>query len=148
MELTLVIPAFNESARTGASLEAVRDHLESADGVPPERDLRGRRRRRRLHRRQGRPRAGGRHRRIRLPASERDRGKGRSLCIGVLASEGSRVLLCNADQAKPIEELARLDDLGRRRNPPEQFPQLVRHQPLDQIRHEPFHDRKRQRNNA
>ncbi|MFB7372159.1 glycosyltransferase [Streptomyces sp. NPDC056222] len=37
-------------------------------------------------------------RRIRLLTSERDRGKGRALCIGVLASPSSRVLLFDADQ--------------------------------------------------
>ncbi|MFB7372158.1 hypothetical protein ACFC0D_20220 [Streptomyces sp. NPDC056222] len=33
--LSVVIPAFKEPARIEATLEAVRDHLESADGVPP-----------------------------------------------------------------------------------------------------------------
>ena len=47
--------------------------------------------------------------RIRLISSPRNRGKGNALRIGVAASRGRRVLVTDADLAAPIEELEKLD---------------------------------------
>jgi dolichyl-phosphate beta-glucosyltransferase len=39
----------------------------------------------------------------------RNRGKGAAVRVGVLAAAGERILVCDADLATPIEELARLE---------------------------------------
>lgn len=46
--------------------------------------------------------------RVRLLRSKVNRGKGHAVRRGVLASRGRQVLYCDADQATPIAELARL----------------------------------------
>ncbi|NJQ03586.1 dolichyl-phosphate beta-glucosyltransferase [Streptomyces zingiberis] len=48
--------------------------------------------------------------RVRLIRTGVNRGKGHAVRRGVLASRGRRVLFCDADGATPIEELARLAD--------------------------------------
>ncbi|MFJ9027491.1 dolichyl-phosphate beta-glucosyltransferase [Streptomyces sp. NPDC102274] len=109
VDLSVVIPAYNEEGRLRPTLDAVRAHLradpdrwgtwelivvddgstdrtaavaaEAAAGEPRVRVLTG----------------GGNH------------GKGHALRQGVLASNGRRVLLTDADLATPIDELDRLD---------------------------------------
>ncbi|MFE4370902.1 dolichyl-phosphate beta-glucosyltransferase [Streptomyces sp. NPDC056835] len=109
VDLSVVIPAYNEEGRLRPTLDAIRAHLcaepdrwgtwelivvddgstdgtaavaaEAAAGEPRVRVLTG----------------GGNH------------GKGHALRQGVLASNGRRVLLTDADLATPIDELDRLD---------------------------------------
>ena len=102
--LSIVIPAYNEEERLGASLDRILEYLArrsgdyeilvvddgSADqtaavasGYP------------------GSP--------ITVLRLERNRGKGAALRAGVLASRGDWVLLCDADLSTPIEDLELLE---------------------------------------
>jgi dolichyl-phosphate beta-glucosyltransferase len=104
LELSVVIPAYNEATRIEASLAAVRDYLErraaswevvvvddgSSDGTAD------------VVERLGCPGV----RLVRLPAN---RGKGAALRAGVAATSGARVLVMDADLATPIDELASLE---------------------------------------
>ena len=104
LELSVVIPAYNEADRLGLTLERVLGYLD---------------RRRILHEvlvvddgshdvtfeiaaahgEQG----------VRALRQEANRGKGAALKTGVLASHGELVLLCDADLSTPIEDLERLE---------------------------------------
>jgi dolichyl-phosphate beta-glucosyltransferase len=104
VELSVVVPAFNEASRLGDSLERLLPFLErrgkpfevlvvddgSADGtVQVAREYA--------------------HRGVWVLELARNRGKGAALRHGVVASSGDKVLLCDADLSTPIEELARLE---------------------------------------
>ncbi|HEX2253823.1 MAG TPA: dolichyl-phosphate beta-glucosyltransferase [Thermoanaerobaculia bacterium] len=104
MDLSVVIPAYNEAQRLGSTLEHLLAYLEGRgasfevlvvdDGsgdataevaaafVP---------------------------RGVRVLRLEPNRGKGAALKAGVLASRGARVLLTDADLSTPIEDLPRLE---------------------------------------
>lgn len=108
-QLSVVIPAYNEAHRLGATLDRVTAYLDqrglehevlvvddgSTDGTPD------------LVRSSSAPA-------VRLIEQGANRGKGAALRRGVADSRGRRVLLCDADLSTPIEELealeARLDD--------------------------------------
>ncbi|MFI7401731.1 dolichyl-phosphate beta-glucosyltransferase [Streptomyces sp. NPDC049541] len=107
MDLTVVIPAFDEEQRLGPTLDTVTRYLRdnegrwgewevvvaddgSTDGTP---DLV----------------TGLEEPRVRLVTSPHHRGKGHALRLGVAASRGRRVLVTDADLAAPIEELEQLD---------------------------------------
>ncbi|MGW7078744.1 glycosyltransferase [Streptomyces sp. NPDC054866] len=116
VDLTVVVPAYNEERRLAPTLAAIRAYLE--DGA------------------QDGPGGGDRgirwelivvddgstdgtldiaadaeaaDPRVRLIHSSRNLGKGHALRLGVLASHGDRVLITDADLATPIEELECLD---------------------------------------
>lgn len=109
VDLTVVVPAYNEELRLRPTLDAIRDHLRadpdrwgrwelivvddgSTDGtaaVAAE--------------------AAAAEPRIHVVTSAGNHGKGHALRQGVLASYGRRVLLTDADLATPIAELDRLD---------------------------------------
>jgi dolichyl-phosphate beta-glucosyltransferase len=103
MDLSIVIPAFNESLRLGPSLQKVVDYLRqqgldyevlvvddgSTDNTA---DVAS------AFASQG----------VRLLRQEVNRGKGAVVRIGVLASRGREVLLVDADLSTPIEDLERL----------------------------------------
>ncbi|MEU7054787.1 dolichyl-phosphate beta-glucosyltransferase [Streptomyces sp. NPDC046197] len=107
VDLSVVIPAYNEEQRLGPTLDAVTEYLTdnesrfgeweivvaddgSTDGTP---DLVTARR----------------DPRVQLVTAPRNRGKGHALRLGVAATRGQRVLVTDADLAAPIEELERLD---------------------------------------
>lgn len=104
IDLSVVIPAFNEASRLGDSLEQLLPYLEkrrtpfevlvvddgSADTTA---DV-------------ARQYA---HRGVWVLELSRNRGKGAALRHGVVASSGRKVLLCDADLSTPIEELERLE---------------------------------------
>ncbi|MFE9998888.1 dolichyl-phosphate beta-glucosyltransferase [Streptomyces avermitilis] len=109
IDLSVVVPAYNEEQRLGPTLDAIADHLRenenrwgewelivvddgSTDGT---RDVVAA--------------AKARDTRVQLVTSPRNRGKGHALRLGVLASYGRRVLVTDADLAAPIDELEQLD---------------------------------------
>lgn len=115
VDLSVVVPAYNEERRLAPTLAAIRAYLEDgAEGAP-----------------QGSDRtrwelivvddgstdgtldiaadAEAADPRVRLVHSPHNRGKGHALRLGVLASRGDRVLITDADLATPIEELECLD---------------------------------------
>ncbi len=129
-ELSVVIPAFNEARRIGASLEAVSAYLDGrgltheilvaddgstdgTSGVVAD--------------------SGVAH--ARVLRSPRNQGKGAAVRRGVLASAGDRVLLTDADLSTPIEDLVKLEQrlavapvvLGSRAV---RDSQVLKHQPL------------------
>jgi glycosyltransferase involved in cell wall biosynthesis len=102
VEVSLVIPAFNEAARLGPSLEAVADFLArrhpsheiivvddgSRDGTA---DLV--------------ERGYGRDSRVRLARHARNEGKGQAVKHGVLMARGSYVFFSDADLSVPVDTL-------------------------------------------
>ncbi|MGW2260199.1 glycosyltransferase [Streptomyces sp. NPDC001780] len=109
LDLTVVVPAYNEEHRLRPTLDAVRAYLcadparwgdwelivvddgstDGTAGVAAE--------------------AAAEEPRIRVVASDANHGKGHALRQGVLASRGRRVLVTDADLATPIDELDPLD---------------------------------------
>lgn len=104
VDLSVVVPAYNEEERLGKSLPVVLEYLERR-GAPCEvvvvddgsDDATARIAERYVSRG------------VRLVRFARNRGKGAALRAGVLASEGQRVLLTDADLSTPIQELERLE---------------------------------------
>ncbi|GAA0620704.1 dolichyl-phosphate beta-glucosyltransferase [Streptomyces crystallinus] len=105
LDLSVVVPAYNEERRLGPTLDAIRDHLRDAplswelivvdDGSEDATAEVARA-------------AAAADARIRLVAAGRNRGKGHALRLGVAASQGARVLVTDADLATPVAELDRL----------------------------------------
>ena len=109
VDLSVVVPAYNEERRLGPTLDAITTYLRDNEGrfgdweivvaddgsddgtreVVTSRSL-------------DNPR-------VQLVTSPRNRGKGHALRLGVAASRGRRVLVTDADLAAPIEELEKLD---------------------------------------
>jgi dolichyl-phosphate beta-glucosyltransferase len=102
--LSVVVPAYNEAARIGPTLERICGHLGGAafelwvvddgsgDGTAAVVEAAARA-----------------HPQIRLLRCEPNHGKGYAVRRGVEASAGARVLVTDADLSTPIEELARLE---------------------------------------
>ncbi|MCI3932034.1 dolichyl-phosphate beta-glucosyltransferase [Streptomyces sp. AN091965] len=108
VDLSVVIPAFNEERRLAPTLEAVRAYLDAAPQSPTwelivvddgstDRTA------------EIAAAAAAADPRIQLIRGESNRGKGHALRQGVLASYGRRVLVTDADLAAPIEELEALE---------------------------------------
>ena len=103
MDLSVVIPAYNEALRLGPTLRKVIDYL-SAQGIGYEvlvvddgssdttAEIAV------AHASEG----------VRVLRQPENRGKGAVLKVGVLESRGDEVLLLDADLSTPIEELAKL----------------------------------------
>jgi dolichyl-phosphate beta-glucosyltransferase len=106
-DLSVVIPAYDEEARLGDTLERILGYLEAREGsfevlvvddgsgdatvqVSESFADRG----------------------VRTLALPQNRGKGAALRHGTLESRGAWVLLTDADLSTPIEDLARLEDLA------------------------------------
>lgn len=104
--LSIIIPAYNEERRIGATLARVTRYLDDRradyevivvdDGS---RDAT----------RQAVAEVAGDHARVRLLALPDNAGKGAAVRAGVLASRGRAVLFSDADLSTPIEELERLE---------------------------------------
>ncbi|NUK75041.1 glycosyltransferase family 2 protein [Streptomyces lunaelactis] len=109
VDLTVVVPAYNEEARLRPTLDAICAHLRTEPGRwgswelivvdDGSTDATAKIARE----------AAAEEPRIHLVAGDGNRGKGSALRLGVLASYGRRVLITDADLATPIEELDRLD---------------------------------------
>ncbi|MFI1970104.1 glycosyl transferase [Streptomyces cinnamoneus] len=106
VDLTVIVPAYNEEDRLAPTLAAIRDHLRSCgpadwelivvddgstDATAAVTEA-----------------AAAEEPRIRLLRTPANRGKGHAVRTGVLASHGRRVLITDADLATPIEELGLL----------------------------------------
>ncbi|MEV6795178.1 dolichyl-phosphate beta-glucosyltransferase [Streptomyces sp. NPDC051320] len=105
VQLSVIVPAYNEEGRLRPTLDAIRGHLDGHPGgweliVVDDGSSDG------TARIAGRAAAA--DARIRLVSSPANRGKGHALRLGVAASAGERVLVTDADLATPIEELDRL----------------------------------------
>ncbi|MFI9836903.1 dolichyl-phosphate beta-glucosyltransferase [Nonomuraea sp. NPDC051941] len=105
IDLSVVIPAYNEEARLGATLAAVQAHLSATplswelivvDDGSADRTL------------AVASAAAGTEPRIRVIRWPANRGKGHAVRRGVLVSRGHQVLFTDADLATPIEEFGRL----------------------------------------
>ncbi|MFG1666362.1 dolichyl-phosphate beta-glucosyltransferase [Streptomyces sp. Y7] len=107
LDLSVVIPAYNERHRLAPTLDALTDYLAadeprrgsweivvaddgSTDGT-------------------GELVTAREDDRLRLVTGDRNRGKGHALRLGVAVTRGRRVLVTDADLATPIEELEHLD---------------------------------------
>ncbi|MFF2849589.1 dolichyl-phosphate beta-glucosyltransferase [Streptomyces sp. NPDC058001] len=109
VDLSVVVPAYNEEHRLGPTLEAICAHLGAADSrwgtweliVVDDGSTDGTRKLA--------DEAAARDPRVHVVGSEHNGGKGHALRVGVLASYGRRVLVTDADLAAPIEELDHLD---------------------------------------
>lgn len=103
MDLSIVIPAYNESRRLGPTLRRVVDYLRQKnvpyevlvvdDGSSDNTSEVARQ-----YEAEG----------VRVLRQEVNRGKGAVLKVGVLASRGKEVLLVDADLSTPIEDLEKL----------------------------------------
>jgi dolichyl-phosphate beta-glucosyltransferase len=105
VDLSVVIPAYNEQGRLGPTLDRVRDYLSGRrltwELVVVDDGSIDRTAEIVLWAAAADPR-------IRLVRYPRNRGKGYAVREGVRAAVGDRVLICDADLAAPIEELERL----------------------------------------
>lgn len=109
IDLSVVVPAYNEEERLGPTLEAITAYLRDNEGrlgswevvVVDDGSTDGTR--------DVVTTAGAGEERVRLATCDRNRGKGHALRLGVLATSGRRVLVTDADLAAPIEELEVLD---------------------------------------
>ncbi|GGV55363.1 hypothetical protein GCM10010277_55460 [Streptomyces longisporoflavus] len=111
VDLTVVVPAYNEERRLAPTLAAIRAYLDAgyADGDRTRWEL--------IVVDDGSTDgtldvaadAEAADSRVQLIHSDRNLGKGHALRLGVLASRGDRVLITDADLATPIEELECLD---------------------------------------
>jgi dolichyl-phosphate beta-glucosyltransferase len=101
IELSVVIPAYNEAARVGPGLRRAAQYLASRgiacellvvdDGSGDETAA--------VAEREG----------ARVLRHERNRGKGAAVRTGLLAAAGARILVSDADFSTPIEEVAKLE---------------------------------------
>ncbi|WP_328680849.1 glycosyltransferase family 2 protein [Streptomyces sp. NBC_01261] len=107
MDLSVVVPAYNEERRLGPTLDAITTYLGDNEGrfghweiiVADDGSDDGTRE---VVTSRADPR-------VELVTSPRNRGKGNALRLGVAATRGHRVLVTDADLAAPIEELEKLD---------------------------------------
>ncbi len=106
IDLTVVVPAYNESARISKTLQKIGDYLDGRPGrfeviVADDGS------------RDGTPEVAAAARpddpRLRVLALGRNQGKGAAVRAGVLAARGRRVLFSDADLSTPIEDLEALE---------------------------------------
>ncbi|MHB9860148.1 dolichyl-phosphate beta-glucosyltransferase [Streptomyces sp. YIM S03343] len=107
VDLSVVVPAYNEQERLGPTLDAITGYLRESESrwtsweivVADDGSTDGTRE----------VVTARRDPRVQLVTSPRNRGKGSALRLGVAATRGRRVLVTDADLAAPIEELEHLD---------------------------------------
>ncbi|MDQ0941843.1 dolichyl-phosphate beta-glucosyltransferase [Streptomyces sp. V1I1] len=109
VDLSVVVPAYNEEERLGPTLDAICAHLRGEPGrwgdweliVVDDGSTDGTAKIAKQ--------AAAEEPRIQVVSGDGNHGKGSALRLGVLSSYGRRVLITDADLATPIEELDRLD---------------------------------------
>lgn len=104
-KLSVVVPAYNEEERLGATLDRMIAYLKD---MPREWELVVVDDGSRDHTRELVETASRSHSQVRLIANERNRGKGYSVKRGMLAAQGDAVLFSDADLSSPIEEVEKL----------------------------------------
>src|SRR5882762_11597149 len=106
LQLSVVIPAYNEEQRLPRTIEEIERYLDgrgldyeliivddgSTDGTRQVMDA-----------------AAARNSKVRLEALPANRGKGSALAAGVAVARGDEVLVTDADLSTPIDELEKLD---------------------------------------
>jgi dolichyl-phosphate beta-glucosyltransferase len=106
IELSVVIPAYNESARISQTLQKIRDYLEGRPGrfeiIVADDGSRDGTAERAVAARPEDPN-------LRVLALGRNQGKGAAVRAGVQAARGRRVLFSDADLSTPIEDLEVLE---------------------------------------
>ena len=105
VELSIVVPAFDEAARIAVTLVKTLDYL---DRWHPESELIVVDDGSKDDTRMVLDALASRDKRLAVISHEQNRGKGAAVRTGVLASRGSFVLFMDADLATPIEELPKL----------------------------------------
>lgn len=108
VDLTVVVPAYNEERRLGPTLETISAYLSAPDSHWTDWELIVVDDGSTDRTREIADAVAARDHRIRVLRLGRNRGKGHALRAGVLASYGRRVLVTDADLAAPITELERL----------------------------------------
>lgn len=103
-DISLIIPAYNEAARLGSTLERAVEYLSRRGGSYEVLVVDDGSRDRTVQVAEGFADRG-----VRVIRHERNRGKGAAVRTGVLASQGDEVLLSDADASTPIEELEKLE---------------------------------------
>lgn len=103
-DLTVVIPAYNEAERLGATLRRVVDYLSRHGGASEVLVVDDGSRDRTPQVAESFAAEG-----VRVLRHAGNRGKGAAIKTGMLASLGARVLLTDADLSTPIEDLERLE---------------------------------------
>lgn len=103
-DISLVIPAYNEAARLGSTLERAVEYLSRRGASYEILVVDDGSRDRTVEVAEGFAERG-----VRVIRHERNQGKGAAVRTGVLASQGDEVLLSDADASTPIEELEKLE---------------------------------------
>lgn len=103
-DISVVIPAYNEAERLGSTLERAVDYLSRRNLSYEVLVVDDGSRDRTIQVAEAFADRG-----VRVIRHERNRGKGAAIKTGLLASQGSEVLLSDADASTPIEELAKLE---------------------------------------
>lgn len=105
IDISVVIPAYNEQSRIAPSIEEVRSYLDTTgrswevivvDDGSTDRTA------------SVTEAVIGRDARVRLVRLERNRGKGNAIRVGVLSSQGAEILITDADLSTPIAEVEKL----------------------------------------
>lgn len=103
-DISVVIPAYNEAERLGSTLERAVDYLSRRNLSYEVLVVDDGSRDQTIQVAEAFADRG-----VRVIRHERNRGKGAAIKTGLLASQGSEVLLSDADASTPIEELAKLE---------------------------------------
>ena len=104
LDLSIIIPAFNEERRLPGAIQGLQGFLDTASARTEVLIVENGSTDRTLDIARSAAEGDDRFKALHLP----ERGKGRAIRAGVQASQGARVALCDADFSMPVEEISRL----------------------------------------